>query len=56
MASSFSRQRKPLNGKGVARLANRVAVDVKAKYRMISRKFWGMKVFHPNVRLTNQKP
>ena len=25
--------------------------DVKAKYRLISRKF-----FHPNVRLTNQKP
>ena len=30
--------------------------DVKAKYRLISRKFSGMKVFHPSFRLTNQKP
>ena len=30
--------------------------DVKAKYRLISRKFFGMKLFHPSVRLTNQKP
>ena len=30
--------------------------DVKAKYRLISRKFSGMKFFQPNVRLTNQKP
>ena len=30
--------------------------DVKAKYLLISRKFSGMKFFHPNVRLTNQKP
>ena len=30
--------------------------DVKAKYRLISRKFSGMKIFHPSVRLTNQKP
>ena len=30
--------------------------DVKAKYRLISRKFSGMKFFHPRVRLTNQKP
>ena len=30
--------------------------DVKAKYRLISRKFSGMKFFHLNVRLTNQKP
>ena len=29
--------------------------DVKAKYRLISRKFSGMKFFHPSVRLTNQK-
>ena len=28
--------------------------DVKAKYRLISRKFWGMKFFHPGVRSTNQ--
>ena len=30
--------------------------DVKAKYRLISRKFSGMKFFHPSVRFTNQKP
>ena len=30
--------------------------DVKAKYRLISRKFSGMTFFHPSVRLTNQKP
>ena len=33
-----------------------VQYDVKAKYRLISRKFSGMKVFHPSVHLTNQKP
>ena len=30
--------------------------DVKSKYRLISRKFSGMKAFHPSARLTNQKP
>ena len=30
--------------------------DVKAKYRLISRKFSGMKFFQPSLRLTNQKP
>ena len=30
--------------------------DVKAKYRLISRKFSGVKFFHLSVRLTNQKP
>ena len=29
--------------------------DVKAKYRLISRKFLGMTFFHPSVRLTNQE-
>ena len=29
--------------------------DVKAKYRLIFRKFLGMTFFHPSVRLTNQK-
>ena len=29
--------------------------EVKAKYRLISRKFSGIKFFHPRVRLTNQK-
>ena len=28
--------------------------DVKPKYRLISRKFSGVKFFHPSVRLTNQ--
>ena len=30
--------------------------DLKAKYRLISRKFLDMKFYHPSVRLTNQKP
>ena len=30
--------------------------DVKAKYRLISRKFSDMKFFHPSVCLTNQTP
>ena len=30
--------------------------NFKAKYRLISRKFSGMKFFQPNLRLTNQKP
>ena len=30
--------------------------DVIVKYWLISRKFLAMKFFHPNVRLTNQKP
>ena len=30
--------------------------DVKAKYRLISRKFSGMKFFHRSVRVTNHKP
>ena len=30
--------------------------DVKARYRLISRMFSGMKFFHPSVHLTNQKP
>ena len=30
--------------------------DVRAKYRLISRKFSSMTFFQPSVRLTNQKP
>ena len=30
--------------------------DVKAKYRLICRKFSGMNFFHPKRSLTNQKP
>ena len=29
--------------------------DVKAKYRLISRKFSGIKFFHPSIHLANQK-
>ena len=30
--------------------------DLKAKYWLFSKKFSGMKFFHPSIRLTNQKP
>ena len=30
--------------------------DVKVKYQLISRTFFGIKFFHPSVRLTKQKP
>ena len=30
--------------------------EVKARYRLISRKFFEHELFHPNIRLTNQKP
>ena len=30
--------------------------DLKAKYWLFSKKFLGMKFFHPSIRLTNQKP
>ena len=30
--------------------------DVQAKSRLSSRKFLGMRFFHPSVRLTNQNP
>ena len=30
--------------------------DVKAKCRLMSRKFSGMKIFHLSIRLTNQMP
>ena len=30
--------------------------DAKAKYQLISKKFSGIKFFHPSVHLTNQKP
>ena len=58
MASSFSRQRKPKYGEGQSMFDWPIVLqyDVKAKYRLISRKFLGMKFFHPSVRLTNQKP
>ena len=35
---------------------SKLQYDVKTKYRLISRKFSCMTLFHPSVRLTNQKP
>ena len=54
-ASLFSRQRKPDMEKAVFDWPIVLQYDVKAKYRLISRKFLGMTSFHPNVRWTNQK-
>ena len=53
---SFSRQRTPNKGKALCDWPIALQYDVKAKYRMISRKFSGMEFFHQSVRLTNQKP
>ena len=43
MDSSFSRQRRPLCGEGIVRLANMFQFDVKVSYRLISGKFSGIK-------------
>ena len=56
MDSSFSRQRKPDKEKVLFDWPIVLQYDVKVKYRLISRKFSGMKFFHPNVRLANQNP
>ena len=56
MASSFSRQRKPNMENALFDLPIVLQYYVKAKYRLISRKFSGMKFFHPSVRLTNKEP
>ena len=56
MASSFSHQRNANMEKALFDWPLVLQYDVKEKYRLISRKFSGMKFFHPNVRLTNQKP
>ena len=55
MASSSSRQRNPNMEKALSDWPFVLQHDVKEKYRLISRKFSGMKLFHPSVRLTNQK-
>ena len=55
MASSFSRQRNPNMEEALFDWPI-VLYDVKVKYRLIFRKFSGMKFFHPSVRLTNEKP
>ena len=56
MASLFSRQRNPNMEKALFDRPIVLKYDVKAKYRLISRKFSGMKFFHLSVRLTNEKP
>ena len=43
-------------GEAFLRLANLLQYDVKAKYRLISRNFLGVKFFHSSICLTNQKP
>ena len=56
MASSFPPKENPNMEKALFNWPIVLQYDVKAKYRLISRKFSGMKFFHPSVRLTNQKP
>ena len=59
MASLFSHQRKSQYGESIVWLANHVPVwhqrKVQVMQQVISRKFSGMKFFHPSVRLTNPK-
>ena len=54
MASSFSRKENPSMEKALFDWPIVLQYDVNVKYRLISRKFSGMKFFHPSVRLTNQ--
>ena len=56
MVSLFSRQRNPNMEKALFDWPIVLWYDVKAKYRLISRKFSGMKFFHLSIRLTNEKP
>jgi len=56
MDSSFSRKENPNVEKALFDWPIVLQYDVKAKDRLISRKFSGMKFFHSSVRLTNQKP
>ena len=50
----FPAEKNPIMEKGLFHWPIVLQYDVKAKYRLISRKLSGMKFFHPNVRLTNQ--
>jgi len=52
----FPAKENPNKGEALCDWPIALQYDVKAKYRMISRKFSGMKFFDPSVRLTNQKP
>ena len=59
MDSSFSRQEIPNMAKTLFNwpiVLQWLQYDVKAKYRLISRKFSGRTFYHLTVRLTNQKP
>ena len=53
---SFSAKENPNMEKALFDWTIVLQYDVKAKYRLSSRNFSGMKVFHLSVRLTNQKP
>ena len=56
MASSFSHQRNPHMEKALFDWPIVLQYDLKAKYRLISTKFFGHEVFfQPRVRLTNRK-
>ena len=50
-----SRQKTPHMEKALFDWPIVLQYDVKAEYRLISRKFSGMKFFYPSVPLTNQK-
>ena len=52
----FPAKENPNMGKALFHWPIALQYDVKGKYRLTSRKFSGMKFFHPNVRLTNQNP
>ena len=52
---NFPAKENPNMGKSLFDWPNALQYDVKAKYRLISRKFSGMKLFDLSVRFTNQK-
>ena len=51
----FPAKENPNMGKSLFDWPIALQYDVKAKYRLISRKFSGMKLFDLSVRFTNQK-
>ena len=55
MDSSLSGQRKPWYGEAIVWLASRIEYDVKAKCRLISRKFFGHEVFSAESSLNHPK-
>ena len=52
---NFPAKENPNMGKSLFDWPNALQYDVRAKYRLISRKISGMKLFDPSVRFTNQK-